>query len=113
MSVNFYARATGSPTIGPALAAALTADPEGLHVGQARAHCDFLMRAHPELGLTTMAAWRDLLAQPGITLWAESGYQISVQELLEEITDPRFRRFGWRTPDFRDDGVAFTAAAFQ
>uniref|UniRef100_UPI003F497C33 hypothetical protein n=1 Tax=Nonomuraea sp. CA-252377 TaxID=3240003 RepID=UPI003F497C33 len=56
MSVNFDARTAGSPPADPALAAALTADPDGLHIGQARAHCDFLMRAHPQLGLTSMAA---------------------------------------------------------
>jgi hypothetical protein len=71
------------------------------------------MRAHPELGLTTVVAWRDLLAQSGIAVWAESGYKVSLPDLLQEVTNPRFRCFGRRQQDFRDEGAAFTNGAFR
>jgi hypothetical protein len=57
MSVNYYAFGPfpgGEP------------DGEGLHIGQYAHGHQFLMRAHPEQGLTTLADWMTFLRQPHV-----------------------------------------------
>ncbi|WP_107661256.1 hypothetical protein [Nocardia suismassiliense] len=69
MSVNYYARTTQTP-----------ANNDGLHIGQHAHPCEFLWRAHPELGLTTVQAWSDYLAQPEIHIVAEHGLELDYHE---------------------------------
>lgn len=51
MGTNYYVR--------------VAEDVPPLHVGKKSVGWDFLFRAHPDLGLTTVAAWRDFIAEPG------------------------------------------------
>lgn len=78
MSVNYYAFATP--------------DDDGLHIGQSAAAQDFLLRSHPDRGLTTLAAWMDFLRQPGVVIRAEHGVQLTADEMeatIRERKDPR------------------------
>ncbi|MFF0588443.1 hypothetical protein ACFYWD_21000 [Streptomyces sp. NPDC003781] len=94
MSTNYYA-------FGPFPGG--EASGEGIHIGQRASVHRFLLRAHPDLGLTSFAAWKELLFRLDVTIRAESGYEVSAQEMgmtIVERTDargwPRKARFGIR-----------------
>lgn len=94
MSVNYYA-------FGPFPDG--EAEGEGLHIGQYASVHRFLLRAHPDRGLTSLAAWMDFLRQPHVVIRAEHGRQLSVDEMEKTIREredgrgwPRKARFGVR-----------------
>ncbi|MFJ4680545.1 hypothetical protein [Kitasatospora sp. NPDC088783] len=81
--MNYYLTSPGLP---------VPADDEaGLHVGQYSRGWRFLFRAHPELGLTTLAAWLELVRRPGSVVWAESRYEVCREELEADMTAARDR----------------------
>ena len=73
MGTNYYAHTSASDT-------------EGLHIGKKSAGWDFLFHAIPEKGLTTVAAWRKLLAKAGAYVTDEYGQRLSVGEFFEMAT---------------------------
>ncbi|MBG0818335.1 hypothetical protein [Planomonospora sp. ID82291] len=75
MSVNYYAITLGTD---PAA--------EGLHIGKHTGGWEFLFRAHPDLGLTTVAAWTAFLTAPGVVIRAEHGCTMSAEEFLAWAT---------------------------
>lgn len=77
MSVNFYA-------FGPFLGG--DASGEGLHIGQHASVHRFLFRAHPEMGLTSRAAWAEFIRRPDVSIKAEHGRDITVEEMEETWT---------------------------
>jgi hypothetical protein len=82
VSVNYYA-------FGPDVT-----DPEGLHIGQYTATSRFLLRAHDDRGLTSLAAWMEFLRRPGVVIRAEHGLEKTVDEMeaaIRETADVR----GW------------------
>jgi len=94
MSVNFYAFGPfpGGDTAG-----------EGLHIGQHASVHRFLFRAHPAMGLTSRAAWAEFIRRPDVSIKAEHGRDISVEEMEEtwnrrtDVKDwPLKSRFGIR-----------------
>lgn len=112
MSTNYYA-------YGPAI------DPEGLHIGQSAAGWRFLFRGHPDLGLTTHAAWQRFLRQPGVRIEDEYGLDIDLDEMDATMTrrrlpdgtplKPRVTAARTTLPDdwhIDPDGHAFCAKEF-
>ena len=114
MSVNFYAFGPfpgGEP------------DGEGLHIGQHAGGSRFLMRAHPDQNLTTLADWMTFLRQPHVVIRAEHGVQYSADEMeaaIRERTDsrgvplrPRWVH-GYDRPGYHRDseGIEFCALEF-
>lgn len=81
MSTNWYAQ---GPFPG--------GDGEGLHIGQAEQGSTFLMRSHPALGLTSLAAWTKFLRGSDVTIVSEHGISPSVGDLRDII----LKRFGLR-----------------
>lgn len=79
MSTNYYLRTPDTPD-----------GDEGIHLGQYAAG-GFTFRAHPELGVTDYDSWL-ALARSG-TVFAESGYEVTVDELVE--TAAARRRIAW------------------
>jgi hypothetical protein len=79
VSVNFYA-------FGPF--AGGEADGEGLHVGQIARGYRFLMRSHPEIGLTSLAAWMEFVRHQEVTVQSEGGHVYS-PEMLEALVRSR------------------------
>lgn len=93
MSVNYYA-------FGPGIT-----DPEGLHIGQYTATSRFLLRAHDERALTSLATWMAFLRRPGVTIRAEHGLEATADEMeatIRERTDargwPKKARIGYGQP---------------
>ncbi|MGW2920359.1 hypothetical protein ACWDBF_21210 [Streptomyces angustmyceticus] len=85
MSVNFYA-------FGPFPGG--DAAGEGLHIGQYASVHRFLFRAHPEMGLVSRTAWAEFIRRPEVSIKAEHGRDITVEEMEEDWareTDSR----GW------------------
>lgn len=58
-------------------------DGEGLHIGQTAAGWQFLWRAHPEQGLTSVLDWRPLLEQQATSIRSEYGVELTPDELIE------------------------------
>ncbi|WP_329142754.1 hypothetical protein OIU91_03995 [Streptomyces sp. NBC_01456] len=85
MSVNFYA-------FGPFVGG--DASGEGLHIGQYASVHRFLFRAHPEMGLISRAAWAEFIRRPGVSIKAEHGRDITVEE-MEETWLRRQDSRGW------------------
>lgn len=75
MSVNYYARTPETPEA-----------EEGLHIGKHVGGKEFLFRAHPDLGLVTVEAWRTFLSRPGVTIVAEHGLIEPLEEFMAEAT---------------------------
>lgn len=114
MSVNYYAFGPfpgGEP------------DGEGLHIGQYVGQHRFLMRAHPDRQLTTLADWLVFLRQPQVVIRAEHGAQLSVEEMEATIREretaqgwPRKSRWvhGYERDGYHVDpeGVEFCALEF-
>ncbi len=73
MGTNYYAHTSAS-------------DAEGLHIGKNSAGWDFLFHAIPEQGLTTVAAWRELLTGDGVRIADEYGQDVAVDEFFEMAT---------------------------
>lgn len=69
---------------------------EGLHIGQAAGGWRFLFASHPDLGLTTYKAWAEFIRRPDVTIFAESGYEVTVEEMDETMTERGKHRFGAR-----------------
>lgn len=67
---------------------------EGLHIGQAAGGSRYLFHSVPELGLTTYQAWYQFLRQPGVTIKAESGYDLTSDQMDATMTEARDSR-GW------------------
>lgn len=91
MSTNYYA-------FGPFPGGEAT-DPdgstrEGLHIGQRAGGSRFLFASHPGLGLTTYKAWSEFIRRPDVTIRAESGYEVTVEEMDETMTE-RLDACGW------------------
>lgn len=57
MGTNYYLTGEDVPSY--------SEDGPGLHVGKKSAGWDFMFRSYPDLGLTTVAAWRDYASRPG------------------------------------------------
>lgn len=100
---------------------------DGVHVGKKSAGWDFLFHAIPEQGLTTVAAWRELLAETGAHITDEYGQSVAIEEFFEMATTrpvdatPKLRAHGaegdyQRDPLFSVDmgarGVPFLNAEF-
>lgn len=94
MGTNYYARprcawddnsATERPPVGQTPA---------IHLGKRSAGWEFLFRAHPDLGLTTVEALRRFLDHPWVIIEAEHGVEYSVDEFLQMATT--------RSTDFKD-----------
>ncbi|CAK7288573.1 hypothetical protein [Streptomyces misionensis] len=115
MSVNYYAFGPfpgGEP------------DGEGLHIGQYAGGSRFLMRAHPDRNLTTLAEWMPFLRQPHVVIRAEHGVQYSADEMEKVIRErldsqgsplrPRWPLFGRTRPGYHRDpeGIEFCALEF-
>ncbi len=75
MSCNYYAFTPETPKYG-----------EGLHIGKHVAGKEFLFRAHRDLGLVTVEAWREFLSRPGVVIRAEHGLEETVEEFMAEAT---------------------------
>ncbi|MBB2749216.1 UNVERIFIED_ORG: hypothetical protein FHR35_009129 [Microbispora rosea subsp. rosea] len=75
MSINYYAVTPDTPQ-----------DEEGLHIGKHVGGKEFLFRAHPDLGLVTVAAWTEYLSRPDVKIMAESGYEEPVETFLADAT---------------------------
>lgn len=73
MSVNYFALRPGEQG-------------EGLHIGKHVGGREFLFRGHPDLGLVSADAWGEYLADPGVTILAESGYEVPVDEFMADAT---------------------------
>ncbi len=71
MSVNYYAITDETPE-----------GDDGLHIGQYVGGLEFLFRAHSDLGLVTVAAWREFLSRPGVRIVAEHGHEESLEALM-------------------------------
>jgi hypothetical protein len=67
---------------------------EGLHIGQAAGGVRFLFRSHPDLGLTTYEAWSQFIRRPGVVVRAESGYDLTPEQMDNVMTENRDNR-GW------------------
>jgi hypothetical protein len=59
---------------------------EGLHVGKHVGGKEFLFRAHRDLGLVTVEAWREFLSRPGVKIMAEAGYEEPLDEFMADAT---------------------------
>ncbi|MFE9003056.1 hypothetical protein ACFYOY_13085 [Streptomyces sp. NPDC007875] len=88
----------------------------GLHIGQSAQGNVFLLRAHPEQGLTTFRAWMEFLRRPGVTIQAEAGYGVPVKHMEEVIRRRRDRsglplknRFvhGYERPGYHVDSEGY------
>lgn len=96
MGTNYYAHTAAT-------------DAEGLHIGKKSAGWDFLFHAIPEQGLTTVAAWRKLLAPAGAHITDEYGQRIAVGDFFDMATarptdtTPRLRAHGDLLPARRDE----------
>ncbi|MFD8545599.1 hypothetical protein [Streptomyces sp. NPDC059649] len=111
MSVNFYA-------FGPFPGG--DASGEGLHIGQHAAVHRFLFRAHPEMGLTSRAAWAEFIRRPDVLIKAEHGRDISVEEMegtWARRADSRFwplkSRFGIRRGSDLRPGELIDAEGYE
>lgn len=76
MGTNYYARTTDDVAEGH----------EGLHIGKYSGGWDFLFQAHPDLGLNDCESWFKHLSQPGVEIYAESGYTIPLDEFWTKAT---------------------------
>jgi hypothetical protein len=94
MSTNFYAT-------WPNQAAD---DTERLHIGKRSVGWEFLWRAYPGMGITSVEAWRGFFAHPFVTIESEGGEVRTVDEFMaiaaqrsEDVTGPHpmIRQFGW------------------
>ncbi|MFI5831068.1 hypothetical protein ACIA6C_28105 [Streptomyces sp. NPDC051578] len=85
MSVNYYA-------FGPFPGG--EAGGEGLHIGQYAQGWRFLMRSHPDRGLTSLEAWLEFLRQSHVVIRAEHGVQYTPAEMEETIRE-RTDSCGW------------------
>lgn len=97
MSTNFYAAHRGVEY----------SDGIGLHIGKRSAGWDFLFRGHPDLGLTTVAAWREFLASPSRVIIDEYATPHSAEEFFDMARLRPAQRPGMRAhadePHNRDD----------
>ena len=114
MSVNYYA-------FGPFPGG--EAEGEGLHIGQHVHGHRFLMRAHPDRDLTTLASWMNFLRQPQVVIRAEHGVQLDAETMESTIREretatgePRKTRWvhGYERAGYHVDpeGVEFCATEF-
>ncbi|MBU8839116.1 hypothetical protein [Mycolicibacterium goodii] len=106
MSTNFYAVGPGAERLDN------QSDP-GLHIGKKSGGWDFLFRGHPELGLTTVASWREFLTQPDRQIVTEYGTVQKPDEFFAMATtrpadDPALRPHGgqYRIDSYRYDNKA-------
>ena len=97
MSTNYYAVTPDTPE-----------GEEGLHIGQYVGGLEFLFQAHPDLGLVTVAAWREYLSQPGVKIVAEHGLEEPLDEFMADATKrPVDVAAGGRPIRSRHQGVSF------
>lgn len=75
MSTNYYAVTPETPE-----------GDEGLHIGQHVSGVEFLFQAHRDLGLTSVAAWREFLSRPGVRIVAEHGLEETLEEFMADAT---------------------------
>ncbi|MFE3392736.1 hypothetical protein ACFXI0_07885 [Kitasatospora indigofera] len=87
MSTNYYA-------VGPFPGGDAAETRDGLHIGQSAAGWRFLFHSHPDLGIVTYDAWTEFLRRPDVTIRAESGYDLTVEEMDAAMTANRDQR-GW------------------
>ncbi|MFI6689693.1 hypothetical protein [Streptomyces sp. NPDC050485] len=97
---------------------------EGLHIGQSAQGSKFLMRAHSDLGLTSLNAWTKCLRQTDVTIANENGISLTVGDLRDIILRrrdsydrPARDRFvhGYERPGYHVDpqgGIEFCALEF-
>jgi hypothetical protein len=74
MGTNFYAKHPGM-------------EGEGLHIGKRSAGWEFLWRAHPELGLMSTVGWHRFLDHPWVTIVAEYGVEVALDEFWVMATN--------------------------
>ncbi|WP_326642944.1 hypothetical protein OG884_05950 [Streptosporangium sp. NBC_01755] len=102
MSINYYAVTPETPE-----------GEEWLHIGKHIANHEFLFRAHRDLGLITVEAWREYLSQPGVRLVTDHGWEESLADFMANATlrpadDPHGRLQLRKAASFRDErGVPF------
>ena len=114
MSVNYYAITPETPE-----------GDEGLHIGKHVGGKEFLFRAHRNLGLVSVAAWREFLSRPGVRIVAEHGLEEPLDEFMADATKRpadairagERRMWDWerKAVTFRDDdarGVPFYDGEF-
>ena len=83
MSTNYYFKVekTTCPTCG-------TGKDIILHIGKASSKWVFMLRAHPDLGILTLADWEDhCLQHPEGRIEDESGNAVKFSELAEKIQE--------------------------
>lgn len=98
MSTNYYAVTPETPE-----------GDEGLHIGKHVGGREFLFQAHRDLGLVTVAAWREYLSRPGVKVMAESGYEEPLEEFMADATKrpADTQQAGERRIYSRGEGVSF------
>lgn len=75
MSTNYYAVTPETPD-----------GDEGLHIGKHVGGKEFLFRAHRDLGLVSVAAWRKFLSREDVKIMAEAGYEETLDEFMADAT---------------------------
>lgn len=97
MSVNYYAVTPETPE-----------GDEGLHIGKHVGGLEFLFRAHRDLALVSVVAWREYLSQPGVRIVAEHGREESLEEFLADaLKRPADVAGGERALGSRGKAVSF------
>jgi hypothetical protein len=105
VSVNYYLRTADTPD-----------GDEGVHLGKFARGCEFMFRAHSDLGVIDYDTWV-AFAETG-KIVAEYGREVTVEELLTTVAEARqtWGRFRRRTPypDQYDDarGYRFNTREF-
>ncbi|MFD1546969.1 hypothetical protein [Nonomuraea guangzhouensis] len=75
MSTNYYAVTPDTPD-----------GDEGLHIGKHVGGKEFLFRAHRDIGLVSVAAWREFLSREDVTIESESGYGVAWETFMADAT---------------------------
>lgn len=81
MGTNYYVTGPGTELT------ELTESGPGLHIGKKSFGWDFLFRGHPDLGLTTVAKWREFVSQPGREIISEYHAIEDVDEFFKMATE--------------------------
>lgn len=99
MGVNYYAATPETPE---------GEERKGLHIGKHSGGLEFLFHAHSDLGLITVAAWREYLSKPGVRIVAEHGLEEPLDEFMADATKrPADALPGERRIRSRSEGVSF------
>ena len=93
MGTNYYARTNGCECCNRY---------DELHIGKSSAGWCFALHIIPDMGLTTLDAWKNLLAQPRTQIRNEYGDSVTVSELLSAITERACGEKGHSPTGYKD-----------